>query len=113
MITLADAIPLIALGLSGFAYLNGLSSQKRNEAEFKKLEEDSIKAQHLAVNPSWFVNRMRNDTWWFGLLTNAGDMIAIQRIEDISEDGKWLKVTLLTADELDYGTSHLPPSYEY
>ena len=65
-----------------------------------KIREDSKKAYALAVNPSWFVDRMMSDEWWFGLVTNQGQIIAINKINSISDDGKWLEVRLLTIKEL-------------
>jgi hypothetical protein len=52
------------------------------------------------VLPAWYAARMMQDEWWFGLQTTDGCVIAIRKIIAISDDGKWLDVELLTADEV-------------
>ena len=50
------------------------------------------------VLPGWFVPRMMDDVWNFGLLMVTGDILAIEAISAISVDGKWLEVRLLTEE---------------
>jgi len=40
------------------------------------------------------------EQWYFGLVTTDGRTIAIGNIAAISDDGKWMDVELLTADEV-------------
>jgi|TARA_R110000744_G_C19284596_1_gene553965 hypothetical protein len=75
-------------------------TEEINQKQFEKIKEDSLKAQHLALNPSWFAGRMGKDHWWFGLLTVNNQIIAIKTINSISDDGEWLEVILLTDDEV-------------
>lgn len=51
------------------------------------------------VLPAWYTTRMMTDDWLFGLLTATGQMIAINRIKAISDDGEWLDVELAEADQ--------------
>jgi len=98
---------LISLGAVSFSYF----SHKLNQDQFAKIKEDSQKAHELAVNPSWFARRMKGDNWWFGLLTTSGEMIGIEKIDRISDDGKWLTVKLLTEEEIKQAYNH--PELEY
>jgi hypothetical protein len=50
------------------------------------------------VLPVWYIDRMANDNWGFGLLLNFGSILAIERIEGVSDDGQWLEVSLLAQD---------------
>ena len=103
--------PYVALGLSAlavvisaltalFSWLAHKRDHKLNKDQFSKIKKDSEKAYDLAVKPSWFAERMTTDEFFFGLVTNQGQIIAINKINSISDDGKWLEVTLLTHDEL-------------
>lgn len=42
---------------------------------------------------------MMQDQWYFGLQTSDGHVIAVSRIESISDDGQWMDVEMLTKDE--------------
>lgn len=56
-----------------------------------------IKARQ--VLPTWFVDRMMTDTWWFGLMMSNGTVIGIHRILSVDQaaDGSiWLTVELLS-----------------
>jgi len=99
MITFSDLMSGLALILSFLAWL--------------KIREDSKKAYNLAINPSWFVDRMMSDEWYFGLVTNQGQIIAINKINSISDDGKWLEVTLLTNDEVSKIEKRIPHNIQY
>lgn len=48
--------------------------------------------------PAWFVPRMMDDNWFFGLLLTTGQTLAISQIDGVCQaaDGSiWLKVTML------------------
>jgi len=45
--------------------------------------------------PLWFLNRMGGDQWSFGLLLVTGQVLAIEHVNYVTRDGKWLNVTLL------------------
>jgi hypothetical protein len=49
--------------------------------------------------PAWFVPRMMDDTWVFGLLLSTGPTLAIEHIDNVSQaaDGSlWVDVTMHT-----------------
>ena len=102
---IAFFVSLLALAISSYfgwrSHKRGERDNKLNQDQFAKIKEDSQKAHELAVNPSWFASRMDGENWWFGLLTTSGVMIGIEKIYCISDDGKWLTVTLLTKEEIE------------
>lgn len=56
-----------------------------------------IKARQ--VLPTWFVDRMMTDTWWFGLMMSNGTVIGIHRILSVDQAADrsiWLTVELLS-----------------
>jgi hypothetical protein len=51
----------------------------------------------VSLLPAWFIPRMMDDTWSFGLLTTAGVIIAIHCIDRVYQDansGLWIDVEL-------------------
>lgn len=63
-------------------------------------EDDLPQVIHARqVLPTWFVDRMMTDTWWFGLMMSNGTVIGIHRILSVDQaaDGTiWLTVELLS-----------------
>jgi hypothetical protein len=57
----------------------------------------------IEVLPAWYTQRMMTDQWYFGLVTIDGNTIAISKITAISDNGKWMDVELLTANEVKSG----------
>jgi hypothetical protein len=52
--------------------------------------------------PAWFTERMMGEEWLYGLLTVAGDIVAIRRINKITRDAAghlWLDVRLAAYNE--------------
>lgn len=47
------------------------------------------------VLPVWYIERMSTDLWGFGLLLSSGDVLGIEQISGVSDDGQWLEVELL------------------
>lgn len=47
------------------------------------------------ILPVWYIDRMGQDNWGFGLLLASGELLAIERIMGVSDDGQWLEVELL------------------
>jgi len=45
---------------------------------------------------------MMQDSWLFGLQMTNGKLIAINSINAVSSDGKWMDVTLATEDEIEF-----------
>lgn len=50
------------------------------------------------ILPVWYIERMAQDEWGFGLLLTSGDVLAISRIIAVSDDGHWLEARLLDRD---------------
>lgn len=55
-------------------------------------------AKMTEVLPVWYIERMSTDYWAFGLLLASGDILAIERINGVSDDHQWMEVTLLERD---------------
>jgi hypothetical protein len=84
--------------------LTGLGSLWFTERQWQKINKKiamitDVNAA-IEVLPAWYVKRMLEDHWYFGLQTSDGHVIAISRITSISDDGKWMDVELLTKDEV-------------
>jgi hypothetical protein len=59
---------------------------------------DDEKARKLL--PAWFIRRMMDDEWSFGLLLTTGHVMCISRITDFHAgiEGEWLDVEMLEHD---------------
>lgn len=83
--------------------LTALGSLWFTEKQWRKINKKiamlSDVGAALEVLPAWYTERMMLDEWYFGLRTTDGNVIAISQITAISDDGKWMNVRLLTADE--------------
>lgn len=94
---LATVLSIVAVG-------TGLASLWLSNEQWKKVKAkigmltDAGKA--IEVLPAWYTGRMMTDQWYFGLVTTDGHTIAIGNITAVSDDGKWMDVELLTADEV-------------
>jgi hypothetical protein len=49
------------------------------------------------ILPVWYIDRMANDVWGFGILLASGDILGVETINGVSDDGQWMEVTLLAA----------------
>lgn len=47
------------------------------------------------ILPVWYIERMANDVWGFGLLLASGHILGVERIDGVSDDGQWMELTLL------------------
>jgi|AMFO01.1.fsa_nt_gi hypothetical protein len=54
------------------------------------------------IIPAWYTSRMMQDSRLFGLQMTNGKLIAINSINAVSSDGKWMDVTLATEDEIEF-----------
>jgi hypothetical protein len=54
----------------------------------------------IEVLPTWYTGRMMSDYWEFALVTTSGKTICIRRIKAISNDGKWMDVELMEAEDI-------------
>lgn len=72
-------------------------------------EQDIAAAQ--ALLPAWFVPRMMQEDWVYGLIMASGSIIAVERVTAVRQavDGSlWLDVRLAPAD--DYWSGNYDPS---
>ena len=111
--TLIPYFAIIALIISFIALFLNWRDHQLNKAQFKKIEQDSKEADDLAINPSWFVEAMSSEYWTFGLVTQQGHIIAVNKINSISKNGKWLEVSLLTDGELTLLGDQIPPESKF
>jgi|TARA_B110000091_G_scaffold140664_1_gene150310 hypothetical protein len=120
----SEYLPKIALSISILTFVisgyfswrsnkQGERDQKLNQEQFRTIKEDTAKANFLAINPSWFAEVMKKQESWWGLVTHAGHIIPIKKINVVSDDGKWLEVTLLTGDELTNNQLDYPKDVRY
>jgi hypothetical protein len=95
---------MLATVLSVVAVLTGLGSLWFTDKQWQKVKKKigmiDDAGEALEILPAWYTERMMNDQWQFGLLTTSGVTIAISNIEAMSDDGKWMDVSLLTDDEV-------------
>jgi hypothetical protein len=95
---------VIEVTVSVVSALTALGSLWFTERQWQKVNKKiamlSDAEAAIDVLPAWYTARMFRDHWFFGLRTTDGLLIAISRIKAISDDGKWMDVELLTADEL-------------
>ena len=95
---------MLANVLTTIAVLTGLGSLWFTEKQWQKVKKKigmiSDAGKALEILPAWYMDRMMDERWWFGLHMTNGSVIAICNIEAISDDGKWIDVELLTSDEL-------------
>jgi len=61
----------------------------------RKIGMVSDPSKMTEILPIWYIERMSQDTWGFGLLLASGDLLAIERIDGVSDDHNWMEVTLL------------------
>jgi len=95
---------ILATVLSVIAVLTGLGSLWFTDQQWQKVKRKigmlSDAGKAVEVLPTWYTSRMMMDQRYFGLVTTDGHTIAIGNITAISDDGKWMDVQLLTADEI-------------
>lgn len=61
--------------------------------------------QAEALLPAWFVRRMMNDTWSFGLCLADGSILAISTILNVTRDATgalWLDVEMQLDEQMHY-----------
>ena len=95
---------MLEIVLSIIGAVTGLASLWLSNEQWKKIKSKigmlSNAGKVAEILPAWYTSRMMQDQWYFGLVTTDGRTIAIGTISAISDDGKWMDVELLTADEV-------------
>lgn len=74
------------------------TAQKQFDFITRKIGMVTAPEKMTEILPVWYIGRMANDEWGFGLLLNSGCVLAIERIVGVSDDGQWLEVSLLSQD---------------
>jgi len=73
--------------------------QARFEKTVELAEERAVEmAEAKRILPAWFIPRMIDDSWHFGLLTTSGHIIEIECIYRVLQDangGIWIDVALV------------------
>ncbi len=79
--------------------------------QWKKIQKKIAMVQDTGkiseVLPAWYTSRMSEDHWPFGLLTISGNILAINNISAISDDGKWLDVNMLQKNDISINEEEL------
>ncbi|MCI5160603.1 MAG: hypothetical protein D3917_00965 [Candidatus Electrothrix sp. AX5] len=78
----------IKQGLSDLKHrLNGILQENPNIAKATKLL------------PAWFIPRMMDDVWQFGILLSTNEVLAVEHIDDVHQASNgdiWIDVTMCT-----------------
>jgi hypothetical protein len=84
-------------GREGVPHQSQLQASTCDEITEFEAEPDDERRAALDLLPAWFVGRMMDDTWLFGLLLSNGQTLPIQHIEAVhrAADGSlWLDVLM-------------------
>lgn len=76
-------------------------------------EEEIFEGRVIRLLPAWFVPRMTQDTWSFGLILSNDLVLAIEQIDNVvsGADGSiWLDVEMTSADRVRDMKRFLPAS---
>lgn len=104
-----NVVAILALGLAGwslhYARASILSAQTANEIAQEALDFATKPIESITnvdemkkVLPVWFIERMVNDYWHFGMLLRSGQVLVFTRIIKLSSDAKWLEVEMAEND---------------
>jgi len=85
---------LAALGSAVWAYRSAEIAKKQLLLVNQKVEIITDPSKMSDILPTWYIERMAQDDWGFGLLLVSGEILAINRIVGISTDGKWIEVEM-------------------
>lgn len=89
-------VSLIVAGISARSSWNSAKvAQQQLELVQRKIGMVTDPAKMTEILPIWYVERMSTDYWGFGLLLASGNILAIERINGVSDDHKWMEVSLL------------------
>jgi len=86
---------LVAVVSARFAWQSADASKRQLALVERKIGMVTDPAKMTEILPIWYVERMAQDTWGFGLLLASGDILAIERIVGVSDDHQWMEVALL------------------
>ena len=86
---------LVAIASAYFARQSADASKRQLALVERKIGMVTDPAKMTEILPVWYVERMGQDNWGFGLLLASGELLGIERIMGVSDDGKWMEVELL------------------
>lgn len=94
-LVIASASLLVAGASAIFAKQSADASKRQLTLIERKIGMVTDPAKMTEILPVWYVERMGQDNWGFGLLLASGELLGIERIIGVSDDGMWLEVELL------------------
>lgn len=94
-LVVASASLIVAIASACFAWQSAKASERQLALIERKIGMVTDPAKMTEILPVWYVERMGQDNWGFGLLLASGELLGIERIMGVSDDGKWLEVELL------------------
>ncbi|WP_010161901.1 hypothetical protein [Sphingomonas sp. PAMC 26617] len=96
-LAIAGASLIVAIVSGRIAWVATETSRKQLALVQRKIGMVSDPARMTEILPVWYIDRMANDVWGFGLLIASGDILGVETINGVSDDGQWMEVTLLAA----------------
>jgi hypothetical protein len=91
----AAASLIVAIVSAVFAGQSVRTSKRQLALIERKIGMVTDPTKMTELMPIWYVNRMSQDYWGFGLLLASGELLGIERIIGVSDDRQWLEVELL------------------
>lgn len=96
-LAIAGASLIVAIVSARIAWVATDTARKQLALVERKIGMVSDPARMTEILPVWYIDRMANDIWGFGVLLASGDILGIETINGVSDDGQWMEVTLLAA----------------
>lgn len=96
-LAIAGASLIVAIVSARIAWAATDTARKQLALVERKIGMVSDPARMTEILPVWYIDRMANDVWGFGILLASGDILGVETINGVSDDGQWMEVTLLAA----------------
>jgi hypothetical protein len=87
---------LVAVVSAWIAWKSAQTARRQLALVERKIGMVTDPATMTEILPVWYIERMGNDVWGFGLLLASGHILGVERIDGVSDDGQWMELTLLT-----------------
>jgi len=110
-LSIAAGSLLVAAVSAWFAWESAKVSKRQLELVERKIGMVTDPSKMTEILPVWYVERMGQDDWGFGLLLTSGDLLAIGGIRGVSDDRQWLEVSLLDGSVGPEEVSGIPVTY--
>jgi hypothetical protein len=109
-LTTENVITAVALLIAFFSFLSARRAARASDRSANVAEEQlKVLTRRVSmvdepgkmseVLPVWFVERMSNDYWNFGLIMEGGFVFPVRQIISISDDRRWLEVEVMEAGD--------------